>query len=138
MPFLLCWPAHIKKETMNVKLFGREYAVAFNMAVQIEFEEMSGLQFDLGGKDSPGTLGTQKATMQLCYASLKVANDKLPFTFEQLIGKETYNNFGLGLSVAETAELKNAVMDEMFQWFEIPKVMQTEEEPTGEDDEKNV
>ena len=76
--------------------------------------------------------------MQLCYASLKVANGQLPFTFEQLVGKEPYNNFDLGLSVAETAELKNAVMDEMFQWFEIPKVMQTEEEPTGEDDEKNA
>ena len=103
------------------------------MAVQIEFEELSGLPFDPGDGNRPGTLGTQKATMQLCYASLEVANDKLPFSFDQLIGKELYN-LDCGLSVDETAALKNAVMSEMFEWYEIPKVMQTDEEPQQEGD----
>ena len=100
------------------------------MAVMIEFEELSGLKFDLGDKNNPGTLVTQKATLQLCYASLKVANSKLPFSFDQMIGKEPYD-LELGLSVGETAELKNTVMDEMFEWFAIPKVMQDAEKPQG-------
>jgi hypothetical protein len=122
---------------MKVTLFGHEYEVIFNMAVQIEFEEMSGQQFDLGGENRPGTLGTQKATMQLCYASLKVANNKLPFSFDQLIGKEPFD-LELGLSVGETADLKNAVIDEMFEWFAIPKVMLEEEKPQADDEPKNA
>ena len=119
---------------MTVELFGKEYAVIFNMAVQIEFEELSGLPFDPGDGKRPGTLGTQKATMQLCYAALEVANGKLPFSFDQLIGKEPYN-LDCGLSVDETAALKDAVMSEMFEWYQIPKVMQTDEEPQPEQPE---
>ena len=101
------------------------------MAVQIEYEELSGKPFDLD------TLNTQKATLQLCYASLKVANNKLPFSFDQLIGKEPYD-LDLGLSVGETAELKNAVIDEMYEWFAIPKVMQEDEKPQSDADPKNA
>jgi len=116
---------------MKVTLFGHEYEVTFNMAVQIEYEELSGKPFDLD------TLNTQKATLQLCYASLKVANNKLPFSFDQLIGKEPYD-LDLGLSVGETAELKNAVIDEMYEWFAIPKVMQEDEKPQSDADPKNA
>ena len=103
---------------MKVLLFGKEYAVCFNMAVQIEFEEMSGQPF------SADTLNTQKATMQLCYASLKESNDNLPFSFKDMLRD---------LSVTETGELKNAVIAAMNEWFEIPKVMQQEEQPATEE-----
>ena len=93
------------------------------MAVQIRYEEMSEKPFDLS------TLDTQKATMQLCYASLKEANDKLPFTFGEMLKD---------LSVSETGELKNAVIASMNEWFEIPKVTQKDDQPQQEQDEKNA
>lgn len=94
------------------------------MAVEIEYEEMSGKPFDLE------KMNTQKATMQLCYASLKIANNKVPFTFEQMNGK---------LSLNETADLKNAVIEAMNEWLGIPAVMadNEQEQPAG-DSEKNA
>lgn len=100
-------------------ILGQELAVTFNMAVQIEFEEVSGLAFDLN------MLGTQKATMQMCYAALKVANGKVPFTFEEMVSN---------ITVEETAELKNAVIGAMNKWFKIPEVI--DQQPT-EEGEKN-
>lgn len=108
---------------MKVTLFGKEYFVIFNMSVQIRYEEMSEKPFDLS------TLDTQKATMQLCYASLKEANDKLPFTFDEMLKD---------LSVSETGELKNAVIASMNEWFEIPKVMQKDDQSQQESDGKNA
>ena len=108
---------------MKVTLFGKEFFVTFNMAVQIIYEELSEKPFDLS------TLDTQKATMQLCYASLKEANDKLPFSFDEMLKD---------LSVSETGELKNAVIASMNEWFEIPKVTRKEDLPQQESDEKNA
>ena len=108
----------------KVTLFGKDYTIAFNMAVQIRFEEMSGKPFDLT------TMETQTATMQLCYASLKESNDNLPFTFEEMTKR---------LTMSETADLKNAVIEAMNAWFGIPKVMQDEDQPQEqEDDGKNA
>ena len=108
---------------MKVKLLGKDYGVAFNMAVQIDFEDTSGKPFDLE------SLNTQKATMQLCYASLKQANGKLPFTFDELLSQ---------ISSTETSELKNAVMGTMKEWFGLPAVMQSDDEQPEEDDLKNA
>ena len=109
---------------MKIKLFGKDYTIGFNMAVQIRFEELSGKPFDLT------TMETQTATMQLCYASLKESNDNLPITFDDMLKR---------LTMAETADLKNAVIEAMNEWFGIPKVMQEGEQPQEqEDDEKNA
>ena len=115
---------------MKIKLFGKDYTIGFNMAVQIRFEELSGKPFDLGDKKRPGTLTTQTATMQLCYASLKESNDNLPFTFDEMLKR---------LTMSETADLKNAVIEAMNEWFGIPKVMQEDEQTQEkEDEEKNA
>lgn len=118
-------PLSKKKGTMKkTNILGHELIVTFNMAVEIEYEEMSGKPFDLE------KMNTQKATMQLCYASLKIANNKVPFTFEQMNGK---------LSLNETADLKNAVIEAMNEWLGIPAVMadNEQEQPAG-DSEKNA
>lgn len=108
---------------MKITLFEKEYEVGFCMATQVKYEEMSGQPFD------PASLDTQKATMQLCYAALEVSNGTLPFTFDEMNKK---------LTVSETGQLKNAVITEMTQWFEIPAVMEREAEPQEEGDgEKN-
>ena len=108
----------------KINILGHELNVSFNMAVEIEYEEMSGKPFDLE------KMNTQKATMQLCYASLKIANNKVPFTFEQMIGKLSFN---------ETAELKNKVIEAMNEWLAIPAVMADNgQEQPSVDSEKNA
>lgn len=108
----------------EIKILGHELNVAFNMAVEIEYEEMSGQPFDLE------KMITQKDTMQVCFAALKVSNAKLPFTFEQL---------NRDASFSETSELKNAVITAMNDWLGIPAVMVSkEQEQPVEDDPKNV
>ena len=110
----------------KTNILGHELNISFNMAVEIEYEELSGKPFDLQQMD------TQKATMQLCFASLKVANDKVPFTFEQLNRDATFS---------ETKALKAAVIEAMNEWLGIPAVMASEAEaqaqPIGEE-EKNA
>jgi hypothetical protein len=106
----------------TVNINGHVLNVVFNMAVEIEYEEISGKPFDLEN------MSTQKATMQLCYASMKVANSKLPFTFDQLNGI---------ISFSETSELKNAVISAMNDWLKIPAVMDNEQ-PVAADEEKNA
>ena len=108
----------------KINILGHELNVSFNMAVEIEYEEMSGKPFDLE------SMNTQKTTMQLCYASLKIANNKVPFTFEQMVGK---------LSFSETADLKNKVIEAMNEWLVIPTVMaDNEQEQPSREEEKNA
>ena len=109
----------------KTNILGHELNISFNMAVEIEYEELSGKPFDLQQMD------TQKATMQLCFASLKVANDKVPFTFDKLNRDATFS---------ETTALKAAVIEAMNEWLGIPAVMAAEEaqaQPAGEE-EKNA
>lgn len=107
--------------TKKVEFNGNTYNVTFNMAVEIKYEELSGQPFDLQHMD------TQKATMQLCYASMLIANSELPFTFDEL--KENVN-------VKEWIAMKQTVIDAMTEWFEVPAVMQ-EEVPAEEEKEGN-
>ena len=106
-----------------VKIFGHDYKLQFNMATQIEYEELSGNLFDV---ESP-SMTTQKGTLQLCYAALKASNGELPFTYEQMTGAEEYEGHN-GITVTETIGLKNALFAEMNKWFEIPGVMRDEVE----------
>lgn len=108
----------------KITILGHDLNVSFSMAAEIEYEELSGKPFDLE------KMNTQKATMQLCYAVLKVANDKVPFTFDELNRKAKFN---------ETAGLKAAVIEAMNDWLGIPAVMVEKEQaqPAGEE-EKNA
>lgn len=106
----------------TVTILGHDLNISFNMAVEIEYEELSGKSFDLQQMD------TQKATMQLCFAALKVSNDKMPFTFDQLNRDATFS---------ETTALKAAVIEAMNDWLGIPAVMAEEAKPAAEE-EKNA
>lgn len=108
----------------KITILGHELHISFNMAAEIEYEEQSGKPFDLE------KMNTQKATMQLCYAVLKVSNDKVPFTFEELNRKAKFS---------ETAELKSAVIEAMNEWLGIPAVMaEKEQTQTAAEEEKNA
>lgn len=106
----------------TVTILGHVLNISFNMAVEIEYEELSGKPFDLRQMD------TQKATIQLCYAVLKVFNDKVPFTIDEMNRKATFS---------ETKALKAAVIEAMSEWVGIPAVMAEEAQPAAEG-EKNA
>ena len=107
----------------KITILGHDLNICFNMAAEIEYEEQSGKPFDLE------KMNTQKATMQLCYAVLKVANDKVPFTFDQLNRQAKFS---------ETAELKAAVIESMNEWLGIPAVMAEEAQAQPDGEEKNA
>lgn len=109
-------------DTKKVTILGHKLDVVFNMAVEIEFEELSGSIFSIEN------LSSQKATMQLCFASMKIANKKLPFTYEEMLDR---------LSMKETAELKNAVIETMNKWFTVPEVMEKGAHTGSEEEGKN-
>lgn len=106
----------------TINILGHKVKVCFCMSVEIEYEELSGQPFDLE------LISTQKASMQLCYAAMKVANDKMPFTLERL-NREA--------SLHEIAQLKDAVLQEMNEWLGIPKVMEDKAQ-SDEGDPKNA
>lgn len=108
----------------TVTILGHVLNIIFNMAVEIEYEELSGKPFDLRQMD------TQKATMLLCFAALKVANDNVPFTIDEMNRKATFS---------ETKALKAAVIEAMNDWLGIPAVMaeDAQTQPAAEE-EKNV
>lgn len=108
----------------KIKILGHELNVTFSMAVEIEYEEMSGKPFDLEQME------TQKATMQFCYAALKVSNNNVPFTIDEMNRKATFS---------ETTEIKTAVIKEMNEWLCIPAVMAEDAQgQTAGEAEKNV
>lgn len=108
----------------KVTILGHDLNVSFSMAAEIEYEEQSGKPFDLQQMD------TQKATMQLCYAALKVSNNNVPFTIDEMNLKATFS---------ETNELKSAVIEAMNEWLDIPAVMAEEEQAqTADEVEKNA
>ena len=108
----------------KITILGHTFEINFNMAVEVEYEELSGQPFDIE------KMNTQKATMQLCYAALKVADNKIPFTFDEFIKK---------ISFRETAELKDAVIQTMNEWLFIPAVMaEGEQQQTDGDEQKNA
>lgn len=109
-------------EKKTITILGNVLSVTFNMATQLKYEEIAKKPFDISKMDS------QTDTMNLCYAALLVANEHVPFTFDEMID---------GLKMRETAELKDAVIGLALEWFEIPEVMKSAEEEDEEDGEKN-
>jgi hypothetical protein len=107
-----------------ITILGHDLNVSFNMAAEIEYEEQSGKPFDLQ------EMNTQKATMQLCYAVLKVSNNNVPFTIDEMNRKATFS---------ETNELKSAIIEAVNEWLGIPAVMaEKEQAQTSDEAEKNV
>lgn len=107
---------------MKVKILGHELEVTFNMAVEIEYEDISGMIFNVEN------LNSQKGTMQVCYAAMKVANGKVPFTFEEMVTKAT---------AEETSMLKDATIKCMMEWLKVPEVMSDKQTEGEEESEKN-
>lgn len=64
----------------NINVLGRTIDIAYNMATQIAYEEITGKPFDVADMDRTGN------TMALYYACIVANNKDTDITFDELIG----------------------------------------------------
>ena len=102
----------------KITLFGEELTIAFNMAVEIGYEKITGKSFDVDD------LKTVENTAALYYAAIVTNNPDTKITADDLLRKAT---------AADVVALRDAVFGAFGDWCAIPDVMQ---EPEG--GEKNA
>lgn len=93
----------------KIKILGEEVTIAFNMAVEIEYEEMTGAAFDLDKLAEAKT----KGALQLSAAAIKANNPDTAITYKRLT-KEA--------GPVETATLINTTVDALKEWLRVPEV----------------
>lgn len=107
-----------KKTTITI--LGEEINIAFNVQVEIVYEEISGETFSID------SLAKMKNSVALYMAAIITANPDTNITVERLM-KEA--------SGKEIATISTAVINAMSEWMEVPKVI-PEEPATDDDDNK--
>lgn len=109
---------------MTIKILNEEINIRFCMAVEIEFEEISGEAFSMEA------LKKIRNTVALGMAAIKVSNPDTKITMDLLEREATGQ---------EIASLNNAVIESMTEWLAIPKVVANEdakESQSENDDER--
>lgn len=110
----------------TITLLGEEVTIAFNMAVEIEYEELSDTAFDISAFVS----GKTKAALQLAAAAVTANNPQSSITYDRIIHEITPD---------EVKTLVDTVVGEMMKWLKIPAVVAQEiadDSPAGSDDEQ--
>lgn len=115
----------------TIKINGSNVVIAFNMATQIGFEEISGKPFH------EIDLSLVKDKMALFAAAILANNPETDFNTEWLMKEATQ---------AELTQLEKAVFEEVNKWAGIPSTLQesdeasstTTEEGENRSDSKNV
>lgn len=102
----------------KITFLGKEVTIAYNMATQIAYEEISGAAFE------PEALNKTKNTLILYYACIVANNPETTITFDNLL---------IDATAADIKTLREAVLDSFQEWCKT--VM--EAAPT-EDDGKNA
>ena len=92
----------------QITLLGNQYKIAFNMATEIAYEEISGQGFDMEA------LAKTKNTAILYLAAILANNPDSDLTLDDILFRAT---------LPEIAELRTAVLDSMTEWMRIPEVM---------------
>lgn len=108
----------------KVSILGKELNIAFNLATQIAYEEISGEQF------SVKSLNCMRNTVCLYAAAIVANNPGTDISFDDLAYKMT---------APETAMLRAAVLETLTEWMHIPDVMVEEDsrEESEEDKPRN-
>ena len=106
----------------KIKLLGKEVNIAFNLATEIAYEQITGEAFAID------KLSFTKNAVALYMAAIIANNPDIDITTEDIISKA---------SGAEVKALSNAIYAEMKAWMNIPDVMTEKEENKDEDEEKN-
>ena len=107
----------------KIKLLGKEVNIAFNLATEIAYEQITGEAFAID------KLSFTKNAVALYMAAIIKNNPDIDITTEDIISKA---------SGAEVKALSNAIYAEMKAWMNIPDVMTEKEENKDEDEEKNA
>ena len=107
----------------KIKLLGKEVNIAFNLATEIAYEQITGEAFGIE------KLSFTKNAVALYMAAIIANNPDIDITTEDIISKA---------SGAEVKALSDAIYAEMKDWMNIPDVMNEKEEKKEEDEEKNA
>ena len=93
---------------MKIKILNEEVDIRFCMAVEIEYEAIAGIPFNIDD------LSSSKNTAFLAMAAIKTANKDTSITLERLTNEA---------SGFEILNLNKAIIDSMTQWMQVPKVV---------------
>lgn len=104
----------------QLTLFGEELTIDFNLAVEISFEEISGVPFDFDN------LKTVKNTVALYYAAILTNNPGTKITLDGIVKKATATEIGM---------LREAVFGSLNEWCK-PVGKQEEVEDDGDGKKK--
>ena len=107
----------------HITFLGEEVKIAFNMAVEIAYEEISGQMFDLD------SLSKTKNTAILYAAAILANNPQSEVSVDDILFRAT---------LPEIAELRTAVLDCMADWMKIPQVMKEEKKAEEDEEPKNA
>lgn len=105
----------------KIQFLGKSLSIAFNVAVQVEYEDITGEAWNVE------RLGRVKNSCALYAATINVNNPESPITSEEIQQHATSE---------EMTRISTAVAEEMAKWFKLPATMK--EEPASEEEEKNV
>lgn len=106
----------------KINLLGKEVNIAFNLATEIAYEQITGEAFGIE------KLSFTTNAVALYMATIIANNPDIDITTEDIISKA---------SGAEVKALSDAIYAEMKAWMNIPDVMEEKEEAKDEDEEKN-
>ena len=107
---------------MKIDLFGESLDIAFNMAVEIGYEEITGEAFDIEG------IKRSKNMVALLYSSIAVNNPDTAITIDDLYRKA---------KASDIVALRDCVFAAMNEWIAVPKVIEVDDEADGGDAKKN-
>ena len=107
----------------KINLLGKEVNIAFNLATEIAYEQITKEAFGIE------KLSFTKNAVALYMAAIIANNPDIDITTEDFISKA---------SGAEVKALSDAIYAEMKAWMNIPDVMDEKEEKKDVDDEKNA
>ena len=107
----------------KIKLLGKEVNIAFNLATEIAYEQITGEAFGIE------KLSFTKNTVALYMAAIIANNPDIDITTEDIISKA---------SGTEVKALSDAIYAEMKAWMNIPDVMDEKVDKKEEDEEKNA
>ena len=107
----------------KIKLLGKDVNIAFNLATEIAYEQITGEAFGIE------KLSFTKNAVALYMAAIIANNPDIDITTEDIISKA---------SGTEVKALSDAIYAEMKAWMDIPDVMVEKVEAKDEDEEKNA
>ena len=107
----------------KIKLLGKDVNIAFNLATEIAYEQITGEAFGIE------KLSFTKNAVALYMAAIIANNPDIDITTEDIISKARG---------AEVKALSDAIYAEMKAWMNIPDVMDEKVEKKDEDEEKNA